>query len=332
MLRVGIAGVGHLGAIHARLWKEREDVELVGVYDTRGERATAVAAELGIAAFDSLDALLGSVDALDIVTSTSSHAAVAIAAFDRGIHCFIEKPITSGHAEALDLVRRADERGLVLQVGHVERFNPAMLALAGRATAPMFIESHRLAQFQPRSMDVAVVHDLMIHDIDLVLHLVASPVREIRASGVAVISDMIDIANARLEFENGCVANLTASRISQKPMRKMRLFQHETYISLDFAKREVEIFAISEGSGGEGAMKLGEIGEGDRRRSIFHARPALPEQNAIALELEEFVRAIRDGIPPSVDGRAGARAVEIAEAVIAAIERAPIPAGTSLYH
>ena len=326
MLRVGIAGVGHLGAIHARLWKERADIELRGIFDTRSERSAAVASDLGIHAYESLEEMLEEVDALDIVTSTSSHAAVAMAAFERGIHCFIEKPITPGYVEAMSLVRRADERGLVLQVGHVERFNPAMIALEGREIAPMFIESHRLAQFQPRSMDVAVVHDLMIHDIDLVLHLVASPVREIRASGVAVISDMIDIANARLEFENGCVANLTASRISQKPMRKMRLFQQETYISLDFAKREVEIFAISEGSGGEGAMKLGEIGEGDRRRSIYHARPALAETNAIALELEEFVRAVRDGIPPSVDGRAGARAVEVAEAVIAAIERTPAAA------
>jgi predicted dehydrogenase len=325
MLRIGIAGAGHLGAIHARLWKERSDIELVGIFDPRSERSEALAAELGVRSFDSLDALLDEIDALDVVASTSAHAEIAIAAFDRNVHCFIEKPITAGFDEALDLVERAEAAGLVLQVGHVERFNPALLALAGRDIAPMFIEAHRLAQFQPRSIDVAVVHDLMIHDIDLVLHLVGSPVREIRASGVAVISDNIDIANARLEFENGCVANLTASRISQRPMRKTRLFQRDTYISLDFAKREVEIFAITEGSGGEGAMKLGELGEGENRRSIFHARPQLPETNAIALELEEFVRAVRDGIPPTVDGRAGAAAVQVAEAVIEAIERAPAP-------
>ena len=245
-LRVGVVGVGHLGKIHARLWKERQDVDVRGIFDIDPERAAAVGSELGLRCADSLPELLSAVDAIPIATPTSTHAAIAEMALRNRVHCFIEKPITARYEESILLIGIATELGLTIQVGHVERFNPAVLALAGRTVVPMFIESHRLAQFTPRATDVAVVLDLMIHDIDLAHYLVRSSVKEVHASGVAVVSDTIDIANARLVFENGCVANLTASRISQRPMRKMRLFQRDAYISLDFAKPSVEIFRISD--------------------------------------------------------------------------------------
>lgn len=221
-LRIGVVGVGHLGAIHARLWAERGDIELAGVFDLNQERAAEIAAKHDTRPFASFDELLASVDAISLVTPTSTHAELGMQALMHGIHCFIEKPITARYDEALPLVEAAENRGLTLQVGHVERFNPALLAIANTLPEPMFIESHRMAQYSPRATDVAVVLDLMIHDIDLALYLVKSGVEEVRASGVAVVSDTIDIANARIEFANGCVANLTASRISQRPMRKRR--------------------------------------------------------------------------------------------------------------
>ena len=220
-------------------------------------------------------------------------------------------------------MQAAERHGNVVQVGHVERFNPAFLGLDGRDLHPMFIESHRLAQFTPRATDVAVVLDLMIHDIDLTLKLVDSPVAEIRASGVAVVSDTIDIANARLEFRNGCVANLTASRISQKQMRKMRLFQRDAYISIDFAKPAVEIFNITDAVAGgvpDPTLLLGAIELGTKKRSIYYEQLNLPTVNAIGMEQEEFVTAIRDGSPPPVTAQEGANALMIAEQIVARIE------------
>jgi predicted dehydrogenase len=281
-----------------------------------------VATDAGTRSFDALDSLFAEVDAISIVTPTSTHGEVARQAFDRGIHCFVEKPIAATYTEASQLVQRAEQSGCVLQVGHVERFNPAFLAVEQIGLSPMFIETHRLAQFQPRATDVAVVLDLMIHDIDLALCIVDSPVAEIRASGVAVISDLIDIANARLEFENGCVANLTASRISQRPMRKMRLFQRDAYISLDFSKPEVEVFRIADSGepGVEGTTLLGEIEAGTQRRSISYEQPSMPKLNPIGRELELFARAVQAGERPSVTGAEATEALRIAEEIIRTIE------------
>jgi predicted dehydrogenase len=322
-LNVAVIGVGHLGRIHARLWKRIPGAELVGVYDVDPERSESIASELEVGTFSTLEELYGAVDAVSIVTPTSTHAAIAAEALGRGIHCFIEKPITATYEEALRLIELADSRGLTLQVGHVERFNPAFLALGGETLQPMFIESHRLAQFKPRATDVAVVLDLMIHDIDLILHIVGAEVREVRASGVAVVSDSIDIANARIEFANGCVANLTASRISQKQMRKMRLFQKDSYISIDFAEPAVEIFRIGSDRVTHvdvPSIYLGEIEAGTRRRSILYERPEVLPGNAIERELQEFVDAVRNGTPPPVTAAAGAEALRLAEEIIREIE------------
>ncbi len=323
MLKVGVIGVGHLGRIHAKLWKENEAAELVGVYDLNADRCRDIAREFSVMPFDDLDSLFAAVDAVSIVTPTSTHGELACIALEHGLHCFIEKPIASDYAEAQSVMQAAERHGNVVQVGHVERFNPAFLGLDGRDLHPMFIESHRLAQFTPRATDVAVVLDLMIHDIDLTLKLVDSPVAEIRASGVAVVSDTIDIANARLEFRNGCVANLTASRISQKQMRKMRLFQRDAYISIDFAKPAVEIFNITDAVAGgvpDPTLLLGAIELGTKKRSIYYEQLNLPTVNAIGMEQEEFVTAIRDGSPPPVTAQEGANALMIAEQIVARIE------------
>ncbi|MBC8144481.1 MAG: Gfo/Idh/MocA family oxidoreductase [bacterium] len=328
-LLVGVAGVGHLGSVHARLWKQHDGVEFVGVFDTDEARCREIAEEHSVRAFASYAELLSSIDALSLVTPTSTHASLGYEALHRGIHCFIEKPITATFAEAGPLIDEAQRQSLVLQVGHVERFNPAILALDPTDLEPMFIESHRMAQFKLRATDVAVVHDLMIHDIDLVLHLVRSPVVEVRASGVAVVSDTIDIANARLEFANGCVANLTASRISQRPMRKMRLFRRDAYISVDFAKPGVEVFRISDKDDSmreadgiaptSASMLLGDIDLGTRRRAITYEQPQLENVNAIAREHEEFVNAIRAGSQPPVTGSEAAAALRVAEEIVAQI-------------
>lgn len=322
-LRVGVIGVGHLGAAHARLWNQIEGVELVGVHDLDGARASAIAAEHGTRAFETLDELLGHVDAVSIVTPTSSHAEVATAALNAGVHLFIEKPITARYSQAAPLIRLAEERGLMIQVGHIERFSPAFAALGGYNLEPTFIESHRLAQFRPRATDVAVVLDLMIHDIDLVLTLARSPVSEVRASGVSVVSDTIDIANARLEFENGCVANLTASRISQRQMRKMRLFQKDSYISIDFAEPSVEVFRITDAEEGVEArtMLLGAIEQGTQQRNITYAKLPTPEINALAEELKSFAGSIRGGEQPKVTAVSGAEALRVAEEILDQIER-----------
>lgn len=317
-LRAGVIGVGHLGKIHARLWGQTSGAALAGVYDTDPARAEEIARENGTTAYRSLPELLGAVQAVSIVTPTSTHAGIATQAIEAGVHCFIEKPITAHYAEATALDTLAHSKGITVQVGHVERFNAALLAVAGMAGEPQFIESHRLSQFSPRALDVSVIHDLMIHDIDLTLWLVKSPVTEIRASGVGVLSDSIDIANARLEFANGCVANLTASRISQRSMRKMRMFGRDSYISLDFAAPSAEVFRISDGAAGAGTdavageTLLGGIEYGALKKAIHYQKLPTPQVNAIALELHEFVSAIEHGTVPPVTAAAAAEALRIA--------------------
>jgi predicted dehydrogenase len=324
-IRVGVIGVGRLGQLHARLYREVNRAELVGVFDTNLQRAQTCATEFGVRAFESIDDLLGAVEAVNIVTPTSHHFSIAQQAIGKGCHLFIEKPITVTPEEAGELIRMCDQQRLVLQVGHIERFNPALLALRGVDVAPMFIESHRLASFDPRGTDVAVVLDLMIHDLDVILSLVKSPLAHIDASGVAVISNEPDIANARLKFENGCVANVTASRISQKKMRKMRLFQRDAYISIDFLQGLSEVFKLVAADApmdpSSLPLVLGKIDHGEKKRHIIYEKLQAPEGNALKMELESFLEAIANGTPPPVTGEDGRRALEVASVITEMIKK-----------
>ena len=322
-LRIGVIGVGHLGSLHAKMFADMPGVRLSGVYDTDAGAASAVAGLYGLQPAPTLDALFDAVDAVTVATSTNAHCAVALKALERGKHVFLEKPITETVAEAETLCTAASARGLLLQVGHIERFNPAILALEKYRIAPMFVESHRLAQFNPRGTDVGVVLDLMIHDIDLILTFVRSPVRAVEANGVAVVSDSVDIANARLQFENGCVANVTASRISQRKMRKMRLFQKSGYISIDFSEGVAEVFRLvgEDEPDVKGTMMLGELGSGKHRRKIVYELPEVKEVNALQHELQLFVSAIASGTRPVVSGEDGKHALEVANAIMEKISQ-----------
>jgi len=322
-LRIGVVGVGHLGSLHAKMLSDMPGVRLAAVFDADAARAAGVAAQYGTACAPSLEALLDAVDAVTIATTTVAHADVALRALARGKHVFVEKPITETIAEASRVCEAAAGRGLLVQVGHIERFNPAILALEKYTIAPMFVESHRLAQFNPRGTDVGVVLDLMIHDIDLILSFVRSPVRAIEANGVAVVSDSVDIANARIQFENGCVANVTASRISQRKMRKMRLFQKSGYISIDFSEGTAEVFRLvgEDEPEAKGTMMLGELGSGKHRRKIVYELPEVKEVNALRHELALFADAVVSGRAPVVSGEDGARALEVASVIMEKISQ-----------
>lgn len=315
---IGVIGVGHLGSLHTKMLAEIPGVNLVGVFDLDRERARKVAAEHGTRGFNTLDDLLKDVDAVTIAATTSEHFQIARQALSCGKHLFIEKPITETTEEADQLCRLAASKGVQIQVGHIERFNPAILALEKYTINPLFVESHRLAQFNPRGTDVAVVLDLMIHDIDLILSFVHSDVRQVDASGVAVVSDSVDIANARLQFENGCVANVTASRISQKKMRKMRLFQQSGYISIDFSEGLAEVFRLvgDDEPDVKGTLMLGELGSGKRKRKIVYEQPEVKEVNALKYELTAFVEAVNSNSRPIVNGEDGKRALEVANVIM----------------
>jgi len=318
LLRIGVVGTGRLGTLHAKMLTESGLARLAGVYDIDAEKAKNIASEFGSRAAASLNELLAGVDAIVVSADTSAHHAIALAALVQKKHVLIEKPITRTIDEAEELCRIAREQKLVLQVGHIERFNPAILALEKYSINPMFVESHRLAQFNPRGTDVAVVLDLMIHDIDIILSFVRSPVEKIDANGIAVVSDTVDIANARLQFQNGCVANVTASRISQRKMRKMRLFQRSEYISIDFLDGNAEVFRLVDDSepGQTGTLMLGEIGSGTNRRKIVYEQPEVKPVNALEHEIGLFVDAIRLGIRPVVAGEDGKRALEVANTIL----------------
>jgi predicted dehydrogenase len=321
-LNVGVIGVGHLGSLHAKMYSQLVNANLVGLFDVDTVKARKIGAELGTKAFPTIDELVAAVDAVSIVTTTMAHHDAAAKALESGVHTFIEKPITETIEQAKSLVALAETKHLKIQVGHIERFNPAILALETYNLKPLFIESHRLAQFNPRGSDVAVVLDLMIHDIDLILSLVKSPVARIDANGVAVVSDSADIANARIQFQNGCVANVTASRISQQKMRKMRLFQQDAYISIDFAQGISEVFRlIDEGdTNAKPTMLLGKIDQGTKKRDIIYEQPEVKEVNALKYELELFVRAILNDTDPPVDGKDGMQALEVAREIMDRID------------
>lgn len=316
MLNVGVLGAGHLGKIHLRLLNESKKYTLKGFYDPDAINGKAVAQEFGYTYFDNLNSLMDAVDVVDIVTPTLSHFECAKKAMEKGKHVFIEKPLTHTLEEAEELIRLQESAGVKGQVGHVERFNPAFSAVKDSIRNPMFIETHRLAEFNPRGTDVPVVLDLMIHDIDVILSVVNSKVKQINASGVSVISNSPDIANARIEFENGCVANLTASRISLKNMRKSRFFQRDAYISVDFLEKKVEVVKMKDApdTPGEFDMIL-QNAEGEKKQ-IYFENPEIIVNNAIMDELETFADAIADGTEPVVTLQQGAMALKVALQVI----------------
>lgn len=316
MLKAGVIGAGHLGKIHLKLLQQSSKYELVGFYDGNEEVAAKVEKEFGYKRFATANDLIQAVDVIDVVTPTFSHFEIAKSAITAGRHLFIEKPITTTYAEAEELISLAKKHKVKGQVGHVERFNPAFTAVADKIEFPMFIEAHRLAEFNPRGTDVPVVLDLMIHDIDVILSVVNSKVKSINASGVSVISETPDIANARIEFENGCVANLTASRISLKNMRKARFFQKDAYISVDFLEKKCEVVKMKDApkDPDDFAMIL-QNAEGVKKQ-IYFDNPKVDANNAILDELESFAFAIENNTTPIVSLEQGAIALKVANQII----------------
>jgi len=316
MLRIGVLGAGHLGKIHIQQWQEVEGVELAGFYDPDDIQAATTISKYQVPRYADVDSLIEAVDAVDIVAPTSSHFELAKKCLQQGRHIFIEKPLAHTLEEGAELVKMVKEANVKCQVGHVERYNPAFLALSGMDMQPLFIEAHRLAQFNPRGTDVSVILDLMIHDIDIVMCLVKSPVKRISASGVAVISETADIANARIEFDNGCVANLTSSRISLKNMRKVRLFQRDAYIGIDFLEKKTEIIKLKEGDMQSGMMDFPiELGNGERK-IISVQLPSVKPLNAIKTELSDFASAILHNKPVKVSVYEGYQAMDVAYQIL----------------
>ncbi len=315
MLRIGVLGAGHLGKIHIKCIMESEMLELVGFYDPDEENSSFVAEEFKAKSYPDVASLINDCDVVDIVTPTMSHFDCATQALKGFKHVFIEKPIVTTPDQARQLIALANEAEVKVQVGHVERFNPAFTAAVPFLKKPMFIETHRLAMFNPRGTDVPVILDLMIHDIDIVLSVVKSNIRKINASGVAVVSDTPDIANARLEFDNGCVANLTASRISMKNMRKTRFFQGDAYIAVDFLDKTAEVLRMEDVPDPDKADPLAmiiDLGNGKGSRQIIFDKPEVKPINAIKTELESFASAILNNTAPLVSINDGYAALDVA--------------------
>lgn len=314
MLNIGVFGVGHLGKFHLNNWLEIPDVTIVGFYDPFDQAANQVAETYKLKRYTDVDELMDECDAVDIISPTVTHFDLCERALKKGKHVFVEKPLANTMEEARTLVKLAKESNVKFQVGHVERFNPAFLALKDYELQPMFIEVHRLAQFNPRGTDVSVILDLMIHDIDIILKLVKSNVSYISANGVAVLSDTPDIANVRIEFDNGCVANLTSSRISLKKMRKMRLFQKDAYIGIDFLDKKSEVIKLNEP--GDKSVFTFDIDTAHGKKTISIANPAVENGNAIKMELEAFVHAIQNNKSTAVTIFDGYSAMEVAHQIL----------------
>jgi predicted dehydrogenase len=319
MVKIGVVGVGHLGKYHVQKFLKLEDCILVGVHDNNQARAQEIADSLKVKTYETYEGLL---DEIDIAATTTYHYDLAKTALLKGKHVFLEKPITSDLEQAHALVKLAEEKNLKIQVGHIERFNPVILQVENEILDPMFIESHRLSTFQPRGTDVPVVLDLMIHDIDLILSFIKSPLKEIRASGVGILTPSVDIANARLEFENGAIANVTSSRVSMKQERKIRFFQKDSYISMDFIAKQVTVMKKSAGI----KELLPEIllGKTDFKPEqlidIKTHNAADRPQDALEMELESFVQCINDNKKPLVDGADGTRALQVAMEIVRIIK------------
>jgi predicted dehydrogenase len=320
MLKIGVIGAGHLGKFHLNNWAEIEGVQLIGFCDTDDANAKLVSEKYNIPRYTETEKLIDACDALDIVAPTSFHFELCEAAIKKGKHVFVEKPLANTMDEARELVKLAKEANIKFQVGHVERFNPAFLSLKEYNLSPMFIEVHRLAQFNPRGTDVSVILDLMIHDIDIILSLVKSSVNYISANGVAVMSDTPDIANVRIEFDNGCVANLTSSRISMKKMRKMRVFQKDAYIGIDFLEKKTEIIKLN--TPDDKNVFTFDIETNSGKKTVAIASPNIPEVNAIKMELEEFRDAILNNTDTPVSVVDGFRAMDVAHQILEKISKA----------
>jgi len=316
MLKAGVLGAGHLGKIHLKLLQQSERYDLVGFYDANPEYAAQIEADLGYKYYADVDELIAACDMIDVVTPTSYHHASGVKVLEAGKHLFVEKPITVTVEEAEELISLSRKHNLKGQVGQVERFNPAFKSVADRFDNPMFIETHRLAEFNPRGTDVSVVLDLMIHDIDAILSVVKSKVKSVSASGVSVISETPDIANARIEFENGCVANLTASRISLKTMRKARFFQKDAYISVDFLTKKVEVVRMKDAPEVPGDFDMILQNAEGIKKQIYFDNPDVADNNAILDELETFADAIENDTRPIVNLEDGTAALDVALKII----------------
>jgi predicted dehydrogenase len=320
MLKIGVIGAGHLGKIHLKILLELKDTyEVVGFYDTDRENAKIVNRSFRVKSFKSIEQLIEASDIIDIVSPTVSHFDCASLAIKSNKHVFIEKPITQTVIEAETLMKLSREAGVKVQVGHVERFNSAYISAKEFVAKPLFIESHRLAEFNPRGTDVPVVLDLMIHDLDIILKLVNSPVKSVQASGVSVISDTPDIANARIEFNNGCVCNLTASRMSLKNMRKTRVFQKDAYISINYLEKKTEVIRLKNIKPSEDIDPLAivlDLGKGKRKKQIYFENPEIEDNNAIKDEFISFANSINEDIEPQVSITDGLRALELAESIL----------------
>ncbi|MGZ3888813.1 MAG: Gfo/Idh/MocA family protein [Flavisolibacter sp.] len=323
MLKIGVFGTGHLGKFHLNNWKEIPGVAVIGFYDPNDAIAAEITSQYGITRFQDPDELIDAADAVDVVTPTQHHFLICEKAIKKGKHVFVEKPMAHTIEEAKTLVKLVQESQIKFQVGHVERFNPAFLAIKDLELNPMFIEVHRLAQFNPRGTEVSVILDLMIHDIDVILSLVKSDVKNIYANGVAVLTDTPDIANVRIEFNNGCVANLTSSRISMKKMRKIRLFQKDAYIGIDFLEKKTEIIKLKEEKDQD--VFDFDIETPNGTKTLSMASPKIPQINAIKKELEEFVAAIQNNTQPVVNEIDGFRAMEVAHQILYKINHNLIP-------
>ena len=314
MLKIGVFGVGHLGKFHLNNWKEIPGTELVGFYDPNDKTAADVAEKYQLKRFKDADELISLCDVADVVAPTNFHFELCEKAIRKGKHVFVEKPLANTMDEAHQLVQLVKESNVKLQVGHVERFNPAFLVLKNFTLNPMFIEVHRLAQFNPRGTEVSVILDLMIHDIDIIMSIVKSDVKNISASGVGVMTETPDIANVRIEFHNGCVANLTSSRISMKQMRKMRMFQKDAYIGIDFLNKKTEVIKLKDAND-ENVFAF-DIATPSGKKTIAVANPIIPEVNAIKRELEEFVNAINTNHKTIVSELDGLMAMEVAHQIL----------------
>lgn len=314
MLKVGVFGVGHLGKFHLNNWKEIAGVKLVGFFDPNDAQAKEVTDAYGLKRYTDADKLMDACDIVDIVAPTDHHYAICMQAIRKGKHVFVEKPLANTIEEGREIVKLVREANVKLQVGHVERFNPAYLAVKDMQLNPMFIEVHRLAQFNPRGTEVSVILDLMIHDIDIILSLVKSDVKQISASGVAVMTDTPDIANVRIEFHNGCVANLTSSRISMKKMRKIRLFQKDAYIGIDFLAKKTEIIKLKQPE--DQNVFSFDLDTPSGKKTIAIANPDIKESNAILTELQAFVDAINNNTPTIVSEIDGFLAMEVAHQIL----------------